>query len=118
VRFVTDVIQGRLVVSNKRKTELLAELAQRRYAPMPRSARKAAPKVAGNLDDEDSHGDSGADGAAGASAGAGAGEASDYDYLLSMPLWSLTWEKVRPWARMVGRQGPGAVALSAGWGWG
>ena len=84
VRFVLEVVQGKLVVSNRRKQDLLEELAKRHFMKMPRSARKLAAKVAGNIDDE-------AEDGAGAAA---ENEAGDYDYLLSMPIWSLTLEKV------------------------
>ena len=82
---MTEVIQGKLVVNNRRKKELLEELVKRKYAPMPRSSKKAAPKVAGNLDDEVDEAEA---------AAAGPAEGADYDYLLSLPLWSLTMEKV------------------------
>ncbi len=35
MRFITEVIDGSLIVSNRRKTELLSELQERGYKPFP-----------------------------------------------------------------------------------
>jgi DNA topoisomerase-2 len=90
VRFIKEIIAGALKVQNRKKVDLLRELQRRNYFPVPKP--KAA-VVAGS------------DSAAGAGAGedeeegddipAGVPASSDYDYLLSMPIWSLTMEKVK-----------------------
>ncbi|KAJ2722639.1 DNA topoisomerase 2 [Coemansia sp. Benny D115] len=76
VRFVMEIIQKKLVVNNRKRNELIKELRDRDYTPMPKQAK---PIVAGDPDSEE---------------GAPAEEASDYDYLLAMPIWNLTQEKV------------------------
>ncbi|KAJ1728286.1 DNA topoisomerase 2, partial [Coemansia biformis] len=80
-RFVTEIIQKKLVVSNRKRADIIKELHSRGYAPMPKSAKAT---VAGDFDGEQ---DAEAD-------GAGSGAASEFDYLLSMPIWNLTMEKV------------------------
>ena len=72
VRFIEAVISGDLVISNRPKKELMKELRNQGYPAMPSKSKKSE-------DDEDSYDDIGA---------------KDYDYLLSMPLWNLTMEKV------------------------
>jgi len=86
VRFVTEFIEGKLVVAGRKKQELVADLIKRKYTPMPRATNKAAPKVAGNIDDEADVGESAEEAISGA---------ADFHYLLSMPIDNLTMEKVR-----------------------
>lgn len=72
MRFISSVVEGRLIVSNRKKSELLQELAREGYELFDNRAT-----------DEN---------------GEGAEEESDlgrgYDYLLSMKIWNLTLEKV------------------------
>ncbi len=81
MRFIEAVINGTLVLSNRKRGDLLAELKRRGFTPFPKTAKKTDnptddnESVEGALDD-------------------GAVALGDYDYLLSMPLWSLTVEKV------------------------
>ncbi|KAJ2397924.1 DNA topoisomerase 2 [Coemansia sp. RSA 2603] len=75
-RFVLEIIQKKLVVNNRKRVELINELRQRDYTPMPKTIKAA---VAGDPDSEQA---------------AEAEDASDYDYLLTMPIWNLTQEKV------------------------
>ena len=74
MRFIRSVVEGRLIVSNRKKSELLEELAREGYELFDNRAT-----------DETAEG--------------GAEEESDlgrgYDYLLSMKIWNLTLEKVR-----------------------
>ncbi|KAJ2382806.1 DNA topoisomerase 2, partial [Coemansia sp. RSA 2611] len=78
-RFVMEIIQKKLTVNNRKRVEIIRELRDRGYAPMPKAAKAA---VAGDVDSEQ------------AAEQAETEEASDYDYLLSMPIWNLTMEKV------------------------
>ncbi|KAJ2783551.1 DNA topoisomerase 2, partial [Coemansia interrupta] len=75
-RFVLEIIQKKLVVNNRKRADLINELRQRDYTPMPKTAKAA---VAGDPDSEQA---------------AETEDASDYDYLLTMPIWNLTQEKV------------------------
>lgn len=71
VRFVTEIITGSLIVQNRKRKDLLQDLKERKYFTIFKTQ-------SGPTDDEDQ------------------AEASDhgYNYLLSMPIWNLTMEKV------------------------
>eukprot|EP00850_Spirogloea_muscicola_P007013 SM000034S12767 [mRNA] locus=s34:580239:590114:+ [translate_table: standard] len=89
-RFILAVVQGTLIVSNRRKADLLAQLQAAGFAPLSTGKSKRVMQ-AGDVDaEEDQDGD---EDMAQPSASA-SGVAVGYDYLLSMPLWSLTLEKV------------------------
>ncbi|CAK4647363.1 unnamed protein product [Aphanomyces euteiches] len=79
-RFILAVIEGSLIVNNRKKKDLLEELRQKKFDPMP---KKPAPIVAAD-DNEPQEADDDANDVS----------SKDYDYLLSMPLWSLTAERV------------------------
>lgn len=81
-RFVTEIIENKLIVSKKKKPVLVAELRAKKYEAF--SKLKDAKKVGEDADvventddptDED-------------------GGARDFDYLLGLPIWSLTQERV------------------------
>ena len=73
VRFILSVVDGSLVVSNRKKAELLQELARQGYELFAPGATAA-----------------GEEGGEGEPGELGRG----YDYLLSMKIWSLTMERV------------------------
>jgi len=91
VRFILAVLSEELVVHNRKKAELLAQLVEDGYdAVIPESAKK--PKTAANADDDASDDEE---------APKQIEEPDDlktlakgYDYLLSMRLWALTRERV------------------------
>jgi len=91
VRFILAVLSEELVVHNRKKAELLAQLVEDGYdAVIPESAKK--PKTAANADDDASDDEE---------APKAVEEPDDlrtlakgYDYLLSMRLWALTRERV------------------------
>lgn len=94
VRFILAVVGGEIVVSNRRKAVLLAELEQKKFTRLPATNAKArkGPAVAGvdegtEEEEEEGGGDNGKGGKGG------------YDYLLGLPLWSLTLEKVEELCR-------------------
>lgn len=72
VRFVMEIIGGQLKVQNRKKKELLGELKARKYAPITKNS------VQDDVQNEEEK----------------EIETHGYDYLLSMPIWSLTNEKV------------------------
>jgi DNA topoisomerase II len=79
VRFILAVVEGRLVVNNRKKADLLQELAREGYELFgPQSANGGG-----------SNGNEGEDSVEDAT-DLGKG----YDYLLGMKLWNLTLEKV------------------------
>ncbi|GAB4817907.1 hypothetical protein N2152v2_004953 [Parachlorella kessleri] len=83
VRFILAVVGGQLRISNRRKADIEAELEREGYDRLPSNKKKQ--QIAEQEEPEDSEGN-----AAGA-----AGDAGNYDYLLSMPISSLTLEKVQ-----------------------
>jgi len=82
-RFVLEIIDNKLVVSKKRKPVLVAELRSRKYEAFPKvkDAKKAGEAEDVVENDEEVAEDE-------------EGGARDYDYLLGMPIWSLTQERV------------------------
>ncbi|RKP07961.1 DNA topoisomerase, partial [Thamnocephalis sphaerospora] len=80
VRFIQEIISGKLVVQNRKKADILAELRSRGYAAFPRKTDEAQ---AGEEQEEEDAGDEKSN------------KNHGYDYLLSMAIWSLTHEKVQ-----------------------
>ncbi|KAG4927304.1 hypothetical protein JHK85_053790 [Glycine max] len=55
-RFILGVVNGEMIVSNKKKADLMIELQQKGLTPMPRKGKSAEPRVAGaNEDQEDNN---------------------------------------------------------------
>jgi len=87
-RFILMVVKGELELRKRKKADLLKDLQKRGFKPMSEldamvESKKNAPKEEKPAAEEDADGEEGAD-----------AEKSDYDYLLGMNLWSLTFEKV------------------------
>ncbi|KAM6498312.1 DNA topoisomerase, type IIA-like domain containing protein [Amanita muscaria] len=76
-RFVQMIVDKELVVSNRRKADIVAELRKLKFRPFPKAASAKTDENEENVD----HGEE-------------EGTDSDYDYLLGMPIWSLTKEKI------------------------
>lgn len=78
-RFVQMIIDEELVVSKRKKADIVTELRSLKFRPFPKvsKAKEAGEDIVAAQDDEEE------------------GQQSDYDYLLGMPIWSLTQEKVR-----------------------
>ena len=90
MRFILAVIAAELKISNVKKDVLVATLEKQGYKKFEPAAKKKAASAEDDADED-------ADDAAvdvDAKKGGGAGSSRGYDYLLSMPLWSLTHEKV------------------------
>ncbi|CAK3757994.1 DNA topoisomerase 2 [Lecanosticta acicola] len=103
-RFVQMIIDGKLVVSKKKKTVLVAELQKLGFKRFPKivDAKKEGefePVVEQDNDESD---------AAEAEAGA-----SDFDYLLGMAIWSLTQERVEKLQRQIGDKEDEITVLSS-----
>ncbi|KIW07682.1 uncharacterized protein PV09_01622 [Verruconis gallopava] len=92
-RFIQMIIDGKLVVSKKKKSVLIDELKQLGFKPFPKveDAKKAGEDEAyvENDESEDAEDDT-------------AVGANDYDYLLGMPIWSLTQERVERIKKQIG----------------
>ncbi|EGX92916.1 DNA topoisomerase 2 [Cordyceps militaris CM01] len=82
-RFIQEIISNVLVVGKKRKQILVKELRDRKYEAFP-------PKKTGAKADEEELGQA----SNAEDDEAQDGGARDYDYLLSMPIWSLTAERL------------------------
>ncbi|KAL5387890.1 DNA topoisomerase 2 [Paraphaeosphaeria sporulosa] len=89
-RFIQMIIDGKLVVSKKKKAVLVDELRKLGFTPFPKvaDAKTAGEQEEAQEDDEESDRD--------------AGGAGDYDYLLGMAIWSLTQERVEKLQRQIG----------------
>nr|GMC86459.1 DNA topoisomerase 2-like [Ipomoea batatas] len=88
VRFILGVVQGKIIVSNRKRAELFQELREKGFTPFPKKS-KVADAVAESSDEtEESEESAGVTHAKGV-------QASDYDYLLSMAIGTLTLEKVQ-----------------------
>ena len=75
------IVNKELVVSNRKKADIVVELRQKNFRPFPKVAKA---KTAGENEDAEEDEPEEA-----------SGTSTDYDYLLGMPIWSLTREKVR-----------------------
>ncbi|KAI9351589.1 DNA topoisomerase [Zopfochytrium polystomum] len=96
VRFIVDVVGGGLRVQNRKKADVLADLEQRGYVPASALSAPGAKRTAvaaGGVVDAANHREDGK-GVAGAAGKAAVDGTAEYDYLLSMPIWSLTMERV------------------------
>jgi DNA topoisomerase-2 len=84
-RFVKMIISKDLVVSNRKKADIVEELRQKKFRPFPKAAKA---KAAGETEDAEANDEADAEEVS-------SGTSTDYDYLLGMAIWSLTKEKVR-----------------------
>ncbi len=78
------IVDKALVVSNRKKAEIVADLRRHKFRPFPKSVGAKASgetEPAADGDEEDDEADA-------------SGSSSDFDYLLGMAIWSLTKEKV------------------------
>jgi DNA topoisomerase-2 len=79
------IINKELVVSNRKKADIVEDLRQKKFRPFPKVAKA---KSAGETENAEEAANDDAEEAA-------SGTSTDYDYLLSMAIWSLTKERVR-----------------------
>ncbi|QSS48677.1 DNA topoisomerase II [Histoplasma capsulatum var. duboisii H88] len=91
-RFVQMIIDGKFVISKKPKAQLVRELKEKGFKPFAKVSDAAAKGENAPVVEEDEDDD---------------GEdteiaANSYDYLLGMPLWSLTKERVEKLRRQIG----------------
>jgi DNA topoisomerase-2 len=79
-RFVQMIVDKELVVSNRKKADIVAELRKLRFRPFPKVTSAKVNENEEKVDEDEDEEELGND--------------SDYDYLLGMAIWSLTKEKV------------------------
>uniref|UniRef100_A0A9J8C031 DNA topoisomerase 2 n=1 Tax=Cyprinus carpio carpio TaxID=630221 RepID=A0A9J8C031_CYPCA len=89
-RFVLEKIEGKISIENKSKRDLIRMLVQRGYESDPVAAWNKAQEK--SLEDEDEDGD-GNDSDSSVDSGSSSGP--NFNYILNMPLWCLTKEKVQ-----------------------
>jgi DNA topoisomerase II len=96
-RFIQMIIDGALVVSKKKKDVLVAELRKLNFKPFPKAsdAKKAGEIEEIVMDDAPEDDSASIDLET-------EGSAKDFDYLLGMPIWSLTQERVEKLLRQIG----------------
>ena len=84
------IVDKELVVSNRKKVDIVAELRRLKFRPFPKVATAKTDDGEDNAEQEEEEGSD-----------------SDYDYLLGMAIWSLTKEKARQCEnRTTGRSWP------------
>eukprot|EP00559_Dactyliosolen_fragilissimus_P003213 CAMPEP_0184868400 /NCGR_PEP_ID=MMETSP0580-20130426/30253_1 /TAXON_ID=1118495 /ORGANISM="Dactyliosolen fragilissimus" /LENGTH=1472 /DNA_ID=CAMNT_0027369251 /DNA_START=95 /DNA_END=4513 /DNA_ORIENTATION=- len=81
-RFVEEVCEGILVVSNRKRKDILSELHERHYELFPKETQKNQVASQEDSDEEDTDDDE-----------LLAKFAKGYEYLLGLKIWSLTYEK-------------------------
>lgn len=93
-KFIQMIIDGKLVVSKKKKLVLVQELKKLGFTPFPKAddAKKAGENEDVQEDEDDSEEIE------------GSVSASDYDYLLGMAIWSLTQERVEKLLKQIGEK--------------
>ena len=76
------IVKKELVVSGRKKVEIVAELRKKNFRPFPKVAKaKAAGETEDALEDIETEEQE-------------TGTTTDFDYLLGMPIYSLTHEKI------------------------
>lgn len=89
-RFIQMIIDNKLNISKKKKAVLIAELQKLGFDPFPKTQDAAKEgETDPVVEDEEQQDD-------------GLVDASSYDYLLGMALWSLTQERVEKLLRQIG----------------
>nr|DAD42398.1 TPA_asm: hypothetical protein HUJ06_000628 [Nelumbo nucifera] len=89
VRFILGVVKGEIIVSNRKRADLFLELQQKGFTPFPKKTKTVEVAVAGATEDaEENEENSEVVSSKGV-------RASDYEYLLSMAIGTLTLEKVQ-----------------------
>ena len=83
-----EVINRTLIISNRKKKDLLQELRQKNYTPFPKNKKEKDPLASNNSSNNDNNEDNEEESDKDVES-----SAQDYDYLLSMPMWNLTLEK-------------------------
>lgn len=88
VRFILGVVKGEIIVSNRKRADLLNELKLKKFTPFPKGSKKDEPPVAGAEPvDENEANEPEETVKEGVRIG-------DYEYLLALAIGTLTFEKV------------------------
>ncbi|MQM00366.1 hypothetical protein Taro_033099 [Colocasia esculenta] len=87
VRFILAVVQGEIEIKNRKRADLFIELQHKGFTPLPNKTKGRDAVVVEETEEDNTH-----------STDAGKG----YEYLLSMPIGSLTYEKIE---QLLGEKG-------------
>ncbi|KAK4379698.1 hypothetical protein RND71_001560 [Anisodus tanguticus] len=87
VKFILGVVKGEIIVNNRKRADLLIELKNKGFTPFPKKKAVEA-VIADTTDDPEDSEESPEESNRGV-------RASDYDYLLSMAIGTLTLEKIQ-----------------------
>ncbi|XP_074575235.1 DNA topoisomerase 2-like [Curcuma longa] len=88
-RFILGVVRDEIVVNKRKRADLFLELQQKGFTPFPKKTKGIDAAVAGATEEDGEQEESPQPGKGGGAI------ASDYDYLMSMRIDSLTEEKVQ-----------------------
>lgn len=75
-RFVQMIVNKELVVSNRKKVDIVADLRRHKFRPFSKTSAPTGGETEPAEEDNEE------------------GAQTDFDYLLGMPIWNLTKEKV------------------------
>ncbi|KAL6567913.1 DNA topoisomerase 2 [Orobanche gracilis] len=87
VRFILGVVNGEIIVSNRKRADLFIELHHKGFTPFPKKAKSMEPEVAGANDNTEETEEN-------ESVIGNGVRSSDYEYLISMAIGTLTIERV------------------------
>jgi DNA topoisomerase-2 len=76
-RFVQMIVNKELVISNRKKVDIVADLGRHKFRPFSKTSAQTGGETEPAEEDIEEE-----------------GTQMDYDYLLGMPIWNLTKEKV------------------------
>lgn len=85
-RFIQMIVDKELVISGRKKVDVVAELRKKNFRPFPKAKKIKAAGETDEIQDDDEEEEATTGGAS-----------TDYDYLLNMAISSLTREKVSFW---------------------
>jgi DNA topoisomerase II len=86
VRFIRCVVDNEIVVNNRKRADLFLELREKNFDPFPMKKKKAEPAAVGAIEEEENEESPEA---------ANGVDPSDYEYLISMAIGTLTLEKIQ-----------------------
>merc|ERR1712110_787910 len=92
-RFIVEKCKGDITVENKKRKKMIAELIAKNYDPDPVKKWKKEHDKLMNLESQENGAQSGGDSDSDGEDRSEDAKADDFDYLMSMPMWSLTNER-------------------------
>jgi DNA gyrase/topoisomerase IV subunit A len=104
-RFVVEVCEGDLVVSNRKRAELLTELSERGYDLCPKEDKMRSQEDDDDDDEDDTMEQSSSDSESELAKG--------YEYLLGLKIWTLTFERAEDIRRQKAGKAAEVAALEA-----